>query len=228
MNLHSRATAAAVLIVAFAALVCCVSSDAQMRDDRGVRTRTAGVEKPQARPLAELLHADRLTWHEVGQVAKAFNATMYWHARTDELLIEADHLSTIMVLGPAETVDGKILATGHILTEPTAIRKGLIINLGPEPVWVSPEEDYDPVEVFAGGVVGVGSHVIRTDGKDTDPNQCSVTCDEEYWACCNCKTGESCTCTCVKKGTYGWTCQSGGQGAASCSISRPDPGPGGS
>jgi len=229
MIVHSRTTASAALLVALAALVCCAPSGAQMQDDAVSRTDSypprgwpSRTPQREPRPLGQLLNADRITLAELGAVARAFNATEYWHVRSEELLIEANQEATLMVLGETETVDGDILTTGHLISEPGQIRKGLLLNLGPEPVWVTPDDRLGAVEVYARGVFGVGSHIMRKDGRGTDPNSCSVTCAEGYWACCECTPNFPCTCKCYPAEGFNEQCDSGGVGATQCSISRPE------
>lgn len=230
MFLHSRPTASAVLVVAFAALVYCGPSGAErMQDDTVVRSdsypsrgRPSRAPASEARPLGELLNADRITLAELGEVARAFNASEYWHARWDDLLVEANVEATIMVLGQTETTDDKILATGHLITDHTSIKRGLLLNLGPESVWVTPDDGFGEIEVYARGVFAVGSHVARQEGRDTDPNSCSVTCVEGYWACCECAPDFPCTCKCFPVKDFNEECDSGGEGATQCSTSRPE------
>jgi hypothetical protein len=221
MTVHSRTTASAALLVALAALLYCAPSGAEMQDNARSRAASRAPER-HARPLGRLLTAERMTFAELGEVAKAFNANAYWHARSDELLVEANDGATIMILGETETVDDDVLATGHLITEFTRIKKGLLLNLGPGPVWVTPDERFDPIELLPGSLFGVGSHIVIEDGRGTDPNACSVSCVEGFWACCNCEDGQPCTCKCVREDSHGWTCMTGGEGSYECSISRPE------
>lgn len=74
------------------------------------------------------------------------------------------------------------------------------------------------IDIEAGSLVAVGmivSDTSPTAGSNTTANWCEITCDPGFWGCCNL---EPLSCKCVRNTVRNPTCQSGGEGARTCSA----------
>lgn len=160
-----------------------------------------------------LTRADRLSSDELGALAQLLAA--------DEYLVIPHEAGPIeLVFGDSELFAlGKRLgqlASGHGPIEP-----GVYVNLSGEPVFIRFSGTSQAVELGSGGLLSFGD--LSDAPVDARARECQVTCRDGYHACCSYGSGESPRpiCRCLRtQAVPGATCDSGGEGAATCRINE--------
>jgi hypothetical protein len=121
---------------------------------------------------------------------------------------DAQNLNLVAV-SEVELDDGTILSPGDAVMANVHVISGMVANNGPGEISVNAidEGNHETTVIF----FGPGAAMLAACAPS-----CSVTCSENYYACCS-GAGGCAKCHCGQGADPG-TCDAGGPGATSCSV----------
>jgi hypothetical protein len=178
----------------------------------------------ETRTVAECIVAANITNDEMAMIATYFNVPGYLvvdNGNTPGLQLVSE-TNDILVIGDSMFSGQATKYFGQTMHFGEEIRSGLVWNSSSEEILFEVPKTGDIYTLFAGEMLVVGNylkqenqnkkyHILRAG------TSCSVTCKDGYYACCN--KGNSAYCRCVSNTILDASCQTGGLGTASCSIS---------
>lgn len=175
------------------------------------------------RSIGALLLAESFNWEEMAALATTLGAPQYSVMASGATVQQCDR-GSLWLIGTGLLSDGTPVAFPQALGQGEAVDRGAIFNAGAGPVTIRPPHADDdslhelkPRElVFVGAAVtgiNVEGHPVPVSGA----GQCSVSCGQNYFSCCNC-IGQKSECKCCSSSQVCPSCTAGGPGSSGCSI----------